>query len=633
MVDKKTKNKSKEKEDIRVEGGLGRLAQDFSSMTRRYTREHKKIRILDAIMQGDMWRALGAKFPSYQILPDTNDIAFIANNMAASIYSVAKIADVLPTSEKDIQIISDINMALEHEWQIAQVAEAQKSAGINAVLFNMGVTQVGWDDDVIPNMSVNNGSVKVRNIHPLKFMRDPFAANLDEAGYCCVYERHHKSTIMANSNYKEKFKQFLNDNLAPENMFLPSTTDMAKVPSSTDDYYNVITFWYKVYVDDKIVVDEYHTIDGKYVLHFKHDIKPSCFPFALLYCNDPQESLVGNSEPARAVANSVAANVMDSENLTNAYRKMHPIKFASAGSGLNMNSFAEHANDADYTFVVQGDASRAVHYPQYPEIDPQGVSIQGRLKMDIERVSGVDGRYTGRNTGSITTTGGMQEMVDRMTLIDVPRIDRLESYTKKLTELILKNLVEFAPKRTYLIPKKNTPLNKMTYTKQEIDFPKLTEDGSEAIFKYQIHISADLPKNRQRIAEMANQLMEKQMQYKQAGEQVDLITPEEWLRLQDIPIREQMLERMGLQRQQNAVEDTSQVLFEYAELTRQGMDPEQAMLAVANSLNNRRQGVDETQPSQLEQMGIPLTDQSGTFPGQFGQGGGEIDPSILEGQL
>lgn len=621
------------KEDIRVEGGIGRLTQDFSTMIARYSREHKKIRILDAMMQGDMWRVLGAKFPKYQILPDTNDIAFITNNMVASIYSVSKVADILPTSEKDVQIISDINMAMEHEWQIAQVAQAQRSAGFNSALFNIGITQVGWDDDIIPNMTVNNGSVKVRNIHPLKFMRDPFAANLDEAGYCCVYERHHKSTLMSNSNYKDKFKAFLEENKAPENMFTPDMRDSNNIPSSTDDYFNLITFWYKVEVNGKIVVDEYHTIDGKYLLYFKHDIKPSVFPFALLYCNDPQESLVGNSEPARAVANSVAANVMDSENLTNAYRKMHPIKFANAQSNLNLNSFAEHANDADYTFVVQGDARLAVHYPLYPEIDPQGVNIQNRLKQDIERVSGVDGRYTGRNTGSITTTGGMQEMVDRMTLIDVPRIDRLEDYTKKLTELILKNLIEFAPKRTYLIPKKNTPLNKMEYTKQEIDFPKIADDGGKAVFKYQIHISADLPKNRQRIAEMANQLMEKQMQYKQAGEEVDLITPEEWLRLQDIPIREQMLERMGLQRQQNAVEDTSHVLFEYAELTRQGMDPEQAMLAVANSLNNKRQGLGDAQPSQLEQMGVPLSDQSGTFPNQFGQDGGGLDTSMLEGQL
>ena len=74
---------------------------------------------------------------------------------------------------------------------------------------------------------------------------------------------------------------------------------------------------------------------------------------------------------------------------------------------------------------------------------------------------------------------------------------------------------------------------------------------------------------------------------------------------------------MGLQRQSNAVEDTSQVLFEYAELTKQGMNPEEAMLAVANSLNNKRQGL-PTDATQLQQMGVPTAGDGNTFPNGFG---------------
>ena len=606
----------KQTDPVRVEGGVCQLTTDFNTMLDRYNRDHKKMRILDAIMQGDMWKALGAKFPKYQILPDTNDIAYIVNNMMASVYSVAKIADVLPTSEQDMQIINDINLALEHEWQISSIPQAQRRAGYNAALFNIGITQVGWDDDLQPNMSTNHGGIRIRNIHPLKFMRDPFAANLKEAGYCCTYERHHKSTFLQNKNYRDKFEEYLATKQLDNSLSLPNVTGQS-TPSTTDNYYNLVVFWYKVQSGDQVVIDEYHTIDGKFLLYCKHDIKPSMFPFALLYSNDPMDSLIGNSEPARAVPNSVASNIMDSENLTAVYRKSHPVKFASANSGLNLNSFAEHANDADYTFVVQGDATKAVHYAQYPDIDQIGVAIQARLKQDIDRVSGVDGRYTGRNTGSVTTTGGMQEMIDRMTLVDVPRIDRLEDYTKELTELVLKNLIEFAPARVYLVAAPNTPMQKKKYEAKKVNFPEITKGSKDAVFKYQVHVSADLPKNRQRIAEMANQLMEKQMQYDQSGKSVDLITPEEWLRLQDIPIKEQMLERMGLQRQSNAVEDVSQVLFEYAELTKHGMNPEEAMLAAANSLNNKRQGL-PTDATQLQQMGINTAGSDNTFPAGFG---------------
>ncbi len=354
--------------------------------------------------------------------------------------------------------------------------------------------------------------------------------------------------------------------------------------------------------------------------------------------------LIGTSEPARVLSNSLVCNIMDSENLTNAYRKMHPAKFISTESQININSFAQHANDPDYTFVVAGDASRALHYAEFPQIDVSGLNITSRLREDIQRISAVDGRYTGRNTGSITTTGGMQEMIDRMTLIDVPRIDYFEDYAKKCTDIMLRGLIYFAPKRKYLKSKQNANLMTSTWVVQEVDFPSLHGKAKDAVFGYQIHISSDLPKNRQRNADTANMLMETQMQYRQAGMNVDLITPEEWLQHIDLPNKERMLERMGLQRQQNSLEDTSQVLFEYARLTGEGgLDPESAMLAVANDLNARRQGLPTGDADMLTQMGVNQTGDGTQFPNQFGPQAGAptgtdpatglptgIDPAMIQ---
>jgi hypothetical protein len=78
--------------------------------------------------------------------------------------------------------------------------------------------------------------------------------------------------------------------------------------------------------------------------------------------------------------------------------------------------------------------------------------------------------------------------------------------------------------------------------------------------------------------------MEKQMQYSQSGQKVEWITPEEWLMFQDLPNKEYMLERMGIQRNSDYVDKVSQVIFQYAELTQNGMPPEQALVATANTL-------------------------------------------------
>lgn len=581
---------------------ITKLREQFDLCKTQYAKEHRRMQVLDLTNRGGLWEALGAKFPPYQILPDTNHTAYITNNMVASIYTVAKCANLLPTSENDKDIITNINLALEQEWSLTNIAKMQKQAGANAALHNIGITQIGWDENMISGGdTIQRGQVRAKNISPLKFMRDPFAIDLKNSGYCMTYDKYHKSVFLANKNYAEEFKKYLCSRKNTGTILNIPDILGAKSSSTNDDYFTLVTFWEKV-EDEKgnIVIDEIHTINAEAVLYIRHAIKPNKFPFAILYCNDPGDALIGISEPAREFANSVAYNIMDSISLTSAYKNQRPPKYVSSDSGLNLNAFAQHANDADYTFVVNGDASKAVHYHQFPQVDPHIGEITARLDNNIKQVSGVDERYTGRDTGSIITTGGTEDMLNRVTVIDTPKIENFEDYAKQLTELVLANLIEFGGKRKYLI---KDPEKANTYKSVEVNFPDL---DTETVFNYQINISSELPRNKARIAEMANQLMEKQMQYQQQGDSVDLITTEEWLMMQDLPMKEYMLERMGVQRLNNEVENVSQTLFEFAELTKQGMSPQDALLAVAKSLKDKRAGkvAEEPEVNPLIQEGM-----------------------------
>lgn len=571
---------------------LCKLREQFDLCKSRYAKEFRRMQVLDLADRGGIWEALNAKFPAYQILPDTNHTSYIKSNLVASIYTVAKCAELLPTSEEDKDIITNINIALEQEWSLAHIAKMQKQAGNNAALHNIGITQIGWDANVISNGNcLQSGQIKAKNISPLKFMRDPFAIDLKNAGYCMTYDKYHKSIFLENKNYREEFKKYLDSRKNSGTILDIPTILGAKASSTNDDYFTLITFWEKVEDEDgNIVIDEIHTVNAEAVLYIRQAIKPNKFPFAILYCNDPGEALIGTSEPAKSFANSVAYNIMDSISLTSVYKNQRPPKYVSSTAGLNINSFAQHANDADYTFVVNGDATKAVHYHQFPQVDPHIAEITMRLDNNIKQISGVDDRYTGRDTGSIITTGGTQDMLNRVTLIDTPKIDNMEDYATQLTELVLANLIEFGGKRKYIVKDEEKA---HTYKTIESDFPKL---DINTVFQYQINISSELPRNKARIAEMANQLMEKQMQYQQQGESVDLITTEEWLMMQDLPMKEYMQERMGIQRMNNEVENVSQTLFQFAELTKKGMNPQDAMMAVAKSLKEKKAGKVPTEP-------------------------------------
>lgn len=556
------------------------LKEYWDLMKQHYARDQKRMRMLEQVDSSDLWKAINAKFPAHQILPDTNFVSYVKSNIVASLYTVMKSASILPTTEEDKQICTQLNIALERMWSLGNFGYLQFQAGSNAALFNVGYTQVGWDESLTAGTgdAIYKGNVTLKNISPMKFMRDPFSTSLETAGYCCTYDKFHKSVFEENKAYKEQFTYYLrkmkqSDQAVP----IPQLPGSDRTPDK--DYYTLITFWVKEHGK----MYEVHVINNDTILYWK-EIKPAIFPIADLYCEDPGEKLIGISPCAKIFANNTAYNIMQSLALTAEFRNQRPPKFVSNQAGLNIRAFAKYGDDPDKTFIVNGDASKAVHYHEYPQISNAMPNNLANLSQGIQLVTGVDQRYTGRDTGSIITTGGTEEMLNRVTMIDTPKIMNYENYTKKLTKLVLLNMLEYAPKRKYLRKKPGTS---NTYESVEVDFPKIPTD---TLFDYEIIISSDLPKNKQRIAEAANYLMEKQMQYNQAQQGIQLITEEEWLQMQDLPFKEQMLERMGLQRLDNAVQDVSQVLFQYADLVNQGLDPENAMMATAQTLDQTRRG-------------------------------------------
>lgn len=579
---------------------LRTLADNYRVASTEYSQIHKRMRVLDMADNNKLWQAVAAKFPKYQILPETNHVSYIKNNLLASVYTIGKCADILPTSEQDKDIITNINVAMEHVWTQLDVAKYQMEAGERAALLNIGITQVGWDNSLIKGgEAFDKGRCKLKNINPMQYMRDPFAENLDTASYVMVWEEYHASVIRSNPLYKDTFKAYEAKKIGSDSTYTPDAPSdrVSSNAAGRQDYYKVFTHW--VRVGDKI--HEIHTINNNFLLHVKEDIRPSMFPFAELYCNLPVSNIVGNSEPNKIFANSVAYNIMNSILLTAEHKNQNPPKFVNAAVQMNIAAFTKHGNEADKTFVVNGDASKAVHYHQFPAPTQAALSTMGILSQDIQNITGIDGRYTGRDTGSILTTGGINSMLDQVTMIDAPKVENYERYCKRLTQLILSNYIQLSSfKRKYFFRDKDNP---KVYKTVEVDFPEIDDD---TLFEYEISISSMLPKNRTMLANIANKLMEMQMQYSSQNIEADLITPQEWLMMQDLPMKEYMLERMNIQRTANWTEAVSQIINQYASLTENGVDPMQAMLATADTMQAQSQpgGGFEDVAQNLAQGGI-----------------------------
>lgn len=573
------------------------LSDNYRTAVNAYVDLHRRMVLLNGVDNGRLWKTINAKFPSYQILPDTNWVSYIKSNIVASVYCVGKAATILPTSDDDREAISNVNIALDYIWHTSDIGYKQMQAGNSAALYNLGVTQVGWNREASKQTTQGakaKGDIVIKNISPLRYMRDPYADSLENANYVITWEDYHKSVIMANPLYKEKFAEFLKRQSVQVETNPANFNNERANPEVRKDYYKIIIHFVK-YIDhtdkgDVVKIAEIHTIANTTILYENDDVLPRMFPFAELYCNLPETDPVGVSEPAKILSNNIAYNLLSSMLMTSEYKNQRPPKFISSTSGLNIRNFSKYGNEADHTFIVNGDASRAVHYHQFPQPSVQALNMQNVLIRDVQTTSGVDGRYTGRDTGSILTTGGVEDMLSRVTLIDAPKIANYEAYSKHLTKLILANFREYGTTRTYY---RKLP-NENKYETLTVDYKALQ---NPALLDYEVNISSELPKTKQRVAAMANMLMEKQMQYgASSGMSVDVITPKEWLMLQDLPNKEFMMKRMDMQTQRDYATEIAETLLNFTNLVKQNVSPDDAISIMAENKAARSTGSAEPYP-------------------------------------
>lgn len=549
----------------------------------RYAKVLERMRILDGTDRGKLWDVVKAKFPKYQLTPDSNWVNYIKENLLASIYTTGRYAELMPKSTDDIKFCNEFNSALSTIWDNINAEYYEYLAGERASLLNLGITMVGWRKDIIGGTKNHfyQGDIIFKNIDPMKFRRDPYADVFDNSEFCYYYDDYSLAIIKSKDKYAKRIAEIekavgtLKDNGVISDI-VPAATDRQKT-ANTQANYHKLTYYYTMYnaaCKEGYKIAEIHLLDDKYVLFCNPDLKPKMFPFALLYCNEPAGDIVGASEPAKQFASNLTYNMLNSIYATHAYKAQRPPRFVNAASGINLRQFAKYGNDADRTFIVNGDATQAVHYGQFPQLPPELLQVKQDLGRDIKDCSGVDEMYAGKNTGSIQTTGGMDTLTEMTSQRDNQKLLQYEMYVRRLTELVVNNLVQFGDKRSYTI---KDPITQ-TIKDVVLDFPKVDDDIR---FRYTLDIQTYLPRNKARLASIANMLLEKQAQYQPDPE---IITVEEWLLMQDIPFKDMIFKRMGIQRNTMITEQVAKTLEMFSTLVDGGYDPDAAVDAVAAQL-------------------------------------------------
>lgn len=553
-------------------------------------------RMLDSYDTGEFWDTIRSRLPSHQLIPDTNHVFYVKDNIVNSTYAAPYIADVLPTDPNDQDLSREINKFIEYEYNRQEVGDKQLSLGTRTALLNCSFLQFAWnkDSEIKVGENVNKGEIEIITRDPMEVLLDPNFKDFQEGRAVFILGEDSYDSIVANypsakEDIDEIFKSKTDGSINVTNNASPyemgKSYNNKDVVRTNEGMLPVYNCFYKVLDDNnKIRIDQIIYTTDNIVLYAKKGIKPNYFPLVALYATPPEKDPYGIGVVQRIVKNAMAINVLDSISVTHVYASQRTPVVLDLRSGLSAARVAAEINDPDRVFPINdGDPSKVIHRLDYPDLPNNLEYIKSSLEAAIEKITGVDVKYTGRDTASVTTTGGMERLQSRVTMTDNTRINLIEKYARDFTKMLLDFYVHFGGERHFATNKEQS---KQEQEALSVDFNKLKENKHERHqFAFHIEASPLLPKNRARLAEAANMIMEMQLQYQG---QIELMTGEEWLFYQDFPQKDMMLDRMKLDRLRDDFEEITNELSSFSAMTEQGMRPEAAVQQLADERKAKR---------------------------------------------
>ena len=544
----------------------------------------KLFKLLNAFDEGKQWDVLGVKMPPYQLKPNTNWVKKTKNDIVNSVYAGGYVGNVLPIRAEDKELADLLNRYLEYAFDKTDAYLMQLYAGERAALLNIGITQVGWDSTVISGTkdALSKGEVEFKNIDPMSFYCDPSATHPLKGQYIIISEAMPLTELEAEESFTERLKVYRNlveaHNKAEELEKYGMRDDITPV----DDTVSLLTYYIRVVKKNGgIRIDQVTTIGGEFVLEVKENLQPSMYPFAILYSNIPNKDLYGISTPHDIMSLQLAINMIDSIEATHAYKTQNPPKLIDKTSGINARSFAKHGNDPDKVWVVNGNPNEVIRYVQPHQLSPNLPNLQARFTAAIPTITELDAAYLGRDTGSIQTTGGVEGQMARVSMSDNTRVALLEDYVKQMTKLVVAYYKEYGDKRWF---RYNLSPDSAEVDFTSVDFSEMDDDVE---FDFTVQVSPNLPKNKARMAEWANLIMEKQMQYQP---DVQLMSPLEWLSYQDAPQKHIIYNRIKAEEQANTMDEILGTLGGFASMYQQGLSPEDSVQILAEEKEMMKRG-------------------------------------------
>ena len=601
---------------------------------------HKMWTLIDTFDRGRQWDSV--QIPVWIPKPVTNLIRYVRTTKRANLAQNVPQATFVPITPLDAPLVRSVQKAYDHVWDEQKVPMTVRRCVDRSLLHGTSIAYVYAEENIRGKYFGDQHSanqlyrydVKVKRLNNANFYIDPTAYTLPEARFITITEPLSFQDVKNNPTFREyageKLKKLTYADLQREkdangDIFERDNTksDASNQLELGDDMVTVHIHWERYRNEDGAwqVDVSYFIWNTDFLLYRIEDFKPSVYPFAILYDEEEENSFWGTSTAMDMLENQKIINKTAQSASIIGTLHQNPQKVVLRESGINAAEMSRTGTLAGKVWT--SNVPKAVEVIQPPDI-PKGLfEIEDRMKADIEDMAGITEAYNGESVGSLTTSTGVDSLIERSTIRDRDKALQIDQFVEDLSHIIVMFiLVYWQEERPIMTRLKNGTAQFETWT------PVPEKAISNLEWRVRSDVYAKAPVTAASKSQQADNLMQMQGQF-----QYDppVITVEEWIEMKDFPNKEDILARMEQDRAKKQQQDAQAlegqimgIIGQAQQMRGQGMMEEQVQQQISPMIQEVIQatftsGVNQGSASQMTNS-APSGTTSPTAMGNMVQG-------------
>lgn len=591
---------------------------------------HRLWKTLDMFDRGKQWD--NVKIPVWIPKPITNLIRYVRTTKRANLAQNIPQAEFIPMTPLDAPLVRQLQKAYDHVWDEQKVPMTVRKCIDRGLLYGTSIAYVYAEENIRgkyfgdnhPSNQLYRYDIKVKRINNANFYIDPTAYTLQEAKWITITENLALSDVKNNPIFREyageklknlTYADIQRDSSAAGDIFQRSVTKTGQsLEHETGDEMVTLHIHWERYRNEegRWQVDvSYFLWNTDFLLYRIEDFKPSVYPFAVFYDEEDDNSFWGTSISMDILENQKVINKTAQAASIIGTLHQNPQKVVLRESGIN-------AAEMSRTGTLPGkvwtsNIPNAVETIQPPDI-PKGLfEIEDRMKADIKDIAGLNEAYVGESVGSLTTSTGVDSLIERATIRDRDKSLQIDQFVEDLSNLIAQFiLVYWQEPRPIMTRMKNGDVEFEEWKPVPLSVVENLE------WRVRSNVYAKAPMTQAYKSQMADNLMQMQGQF-----QFDppIITPEEWIEMKDFPNKEDILARMQEDRIRKQNQDAQalqqailNIITQSQQLKAQGLTDEEVQAQITPMIDEIIQqtftsGQNQGTANQLPNSGAP----AGTF--------------------